>query len=118
MAVLGKQLIGFLSLGCYARNMATVVDRFESLLTRVRVHDVTEQSERTFEDERHDEIYRLLLESRGRLRQHEIVAQTEMSPSTISEQLAAMEDNGDIAQVKLSRGQIVCLPELIPDRQL
>lgn len=98
--------------------MPTVVDRFESLLSRVRAPDVTEQSERTFEDERYGEIYRLLLESGGRIRQQEVGAQTGMSPSKISKQLSTMEENGAIVRVTVGREKIVCHPEMGPTQKL
>lgn len=98
--------------------MATVMDTFESLLSRVRVQDVDEQSVRTFEDEQQGEIYRLLLESRGRLRQQEFVEQMEFSPPKISKLLSAMEENGDVVRLKVGREKIVCLPEMVPNQQL
>lgn len=90
-----------------------MVKRVESLLSRVRDRDQNEQSDRTFADDQQSDIYRLLLESGGRLRQQEVVAGTEMSPSQTSKTLSAMEVNGDVVRVTVGREKIVCLPEMV-----
>lgn len=90
-----------------------MVKRVESLLSRVRDRDQNEQSARTFADDQQSDIYRLLLESGGRLRQQEVVAGTEMSPSQTSKTLSAMEVNGDVVRVTVGREKIVCLPEMV-----
>lgn len=50
----------------------------------------------------------------GRLEQREIADVTDLSQSTVSRRLIAMEDAGDVARYEIGRGKTVFLPDAVP----
>lgn len=65
--------------------------------------------------EREAYIESLLDENSGRLWQREIVSRTDVSSSTISRWLSAMEEEERIVRVRVGREKLVTLPEAGPE---
>ncbi|WP_255169705.1 helix-turn-helix transcriptional regulator [Natrononativus amylolyticus] len=64
------------------------------------------------DDER---IRQLLLQSGGRMKQTDIVAETDWSRSSVSRKLSAMEEKGMITRFQIGRGNLVFLSGYEPD---
>jgi hypothetical protein len=60
-------------------------------------------------------VVRLLTDSGGRMRQHEIVEATDWSKSKVSRLLSRMDEEGQIRKIRLGRENLVTLPEAEPD---
>lgn len=62
-----------------------------------------------------ERIRQLLLQSGGRMKQTDIVSQTEWSRSSVSRKLSAMEETGMITRFQIGRGNLVFLSGYEPD---
>lgn len=64
-----------------------------------------------------ERVVRLLETNGGQLRQQEIVEAMDRSPSTVSRYLSSLEDDGRIKRVRVSRENVVFLPDSDPTPQ-
>lgn len=62
-----------------------------------------------------EHVITLLEEHNGRIRQQDIVAQTDYAAGTVSQLLSEMEDDGQITRYWKGDGKVVAVPELGPD---
>ena len=62
-----------------------------------------------------ERVLALLEENNGKLRQSNIVEETEWSKAKVSRLLARLDDNGDITKIRLGRENVICLPGREPE---
>ena len=62
-----------------------------------------------------ERVLALLEENNGKLRQSNIVDETEWSKAKVSRLLARLDDNGDITKIRLGRENVICLPGREPE---
>lgn len=62
-----------------------------------------------------EEVLALLEEHDGKLRQSNIVDETDWSKAKVSRLLARLDDDGDITKIRLGRENVICLPGREPE---
>jgi|GEM_PF-2043864 len=60
-------------------------------------------------------VLALLEEHDGKLRQSNIVEETDWSKAKVSRLLARLDDNGDVTKIRLGRENVICLPGQEPE---
>lgn len=65
-----------------------------------------------------DRLYELVYERSGRMKQADIVEETDWSKSKVSRLLSEMEEDGVVNKVRLGRGNVIYLEEATPDAAL